>query len=261
MAPSPNYDNVDFEDDATLLNKDIQVRRRYMKWFNKRREDFDSDAAYDDYLEMVENIIYNMVNNIDVEATKQRVERYRRQHQHEIGQNQAKRVDEFKADAERVVMLERLRTARLNEIRMKELEEEEERKRKLRREHAEQLVRFSKGDDEYNRMVKKRQKAEMKKRKREAEALRLAEAQAKADAEAVMIRPTYQQLPPSVIDSGKITTDMRPVSRTNENDPKRLAVAATAAGFRQVFVYTRAKMEFEQALMFAEQHSTAVCSL
>lgn len=260
MVRTPNYDNADFEDDTTLLNKDSQVRRRYMKWFNKKRDDFESDVAYDDYLEMVEEIIFNVVNNIDVEATKERVEKYRKQHQLEIGQTQAKRVDESRTEAERVVALERLRTAKLNEIRNQEKEEEEQRKRKLRREQAEQLVLFSKGEEEYNRMVRNRNKAERKKRKREEEALRLAKEQARMDEQAVCIRPSFPHPPPKIIGSANVTQDLRPLERNGHPDPKRMAKAIAAAGFRQIYVYNRAMAEFEQSLSFAEaQANNAVC--
>lgn len=261
MVRTPNYDNVDFEDDITLINKDSQVRRRYMKWFNKRREDFDSDEAYDDYLEMVEDIVFKVVNNIDVEATKERVEKYRQQNQLEIGQNQAKRVDEQKSEAERVVALERLRYAKLNEIRNQERDEEEERKRRLRREHAEQLVLFSKGESEYNRMVRKRDKSERKKRKREEEAIRLAEEQAKLDEQAVLVRPSFPHPPPSIIGTGKITQDLRPIEQDGQLDRHRMARAATAAGFRQHYVYIRAMTEFSQSLEFAELQAKKSCRL
>lgn len=261
MVRTPNYDNVDFEDDINLLNKDGQVRRRYMKWFNKRREDFDSDEAYDNYLEMVEEIVYNVVNNIDVEATKERVEKYRQQNQLEIGQNQAKRIDEQNSEAERVITLERLRNAKLNEIRNQEREEEEERKRRLRREHAEQLVLFSKGESEYNRMVRKRDKAERKKRKREEEAIRLAEEQAKLDEQAVLVRPSFPYPPPSIIGTGKVTQDLRPVEQVIQSDRHHMATAAKAAGFRQHYVYVRAMMEFSQSLEFAELQAKKMCRL
>lgn len=261
MVRTPNYDNADFEDDTNVLNKDIQVRRRYMKWFNKRRDDFDTDAAYDDYLEMVEGIIFNVVNNVDVEATKERVEKYRQQNQAEIGQNQAKRVEEWKIESERVVKLERKRAEMLNDIHLKERIEEEERKRKLRREHAEQLVRFSKGDDEYNKLVRKREKAERKKRKREAEVLRMEQQKAKMDEQAVLIRPTFPHPPPKVknMSASMVTADLRPQTRDEQPSPKRLAAMAAAAGFNQNDVYNRAITEFQQALDYAFQMSQTVC--
>lgn len=258
MVHTPNYDNADFEDDTIILNKDNQVRRRYARWFNKRREDFHSDTTYDDYLEMVEEIIFNVVNNIDVDGTKERVEKYRQQNQMEIGQNQAKRSEEFKNESERVVTLERSRAARLNDIHRVEKEEEEEKKRKLKREHAEQLVRFSKGDEEYKKLVKKREKAERKKRKREAQVARVAEEQARLDEQTVCVRPTFPHPAPGIVGKGMVTDDLRPLSRDEQPNAKRLATAATAAGFRQVYVYNRAMTEFQQALQFAEKMSQSI---
>jgi CDK-activating kinase assembly factor MAT1 len=43
-----------FED--LVVEKEVAVRRRMAKEFNKRREDFEDLKAYNDYLEFVENI-------------------------------------------------------------------------------------------------------------------------------------------------------------------------------------------------------------
>lgn len=45
---------------------------------NAREEDFPTLNEYNDYLEMVEEIIFKLTNNIDVEATKKQVEQYKK---------------------------------------------------------------------------------------------------------------------------------------------------------------------------------------
>ncbi|KAG8932169.1 TFIIH/NER complex subunit [Tulasnella sp. 418] len=64
-----------FEDLA--VEKEVGVRRRIAKEFNKRREDFPDLRSYNDYLEEVEDITFNLINGIDIEATEARIAAYR----------------------------------------------------------------------------------------------------------------------------------------------------------------------------------------
>ena len=71
-----------FED--AFVEREVDVRKKIVKIFNKREEDFsdfqDPLRAYNDYLEDVEVIIFNLVNKVDVEATRKRVDKYKRDH-------------------------------------------------------------------------------------------------------------------------------------------------------------------------------------
>ncbi|CDF38633.1 unnamed protein product [Chondrus crispus] len=244
-------DNFDFEDDSAHLSKDAQTRRRYLRWFNKRRDDFSTDREYDDYLEMVEDIIFNLVNNVDVEETKARVEKYRKENQGSIGQNHAKKGEEDRLEAERVAQLERARIAKLAELRRQDHEEEKRKQQIRREEEAEELLRVSKGDDAVEKLRRKKEKAERKKRKKEAAAAREAEEREKPDFRPMFFRPQFPSPLPVPVDLSKITMDQRP-----EEDAKAFeartqaeqAKAATAAGFKQQFVYERALKEFSQSL-------------
>lgn len=76
--------------------------------YNKREEDFESLEEYNDYLEQVEiisrssnsawvkciwiNLVFNLTNNVDEEATKKTIEEYRRNNQKLILKNRAKQV-------------------------------------------------------------------------------------------------------------------------------------------------------------------------
>ena len=72
-----------FED--AFVEKEVDVRKKIVKIFNKREEDFsdfeDPLRAYNDYLEEVEVIISNLVNKVELEATKKKVEKYRKDHE------------------------------------------------------------------------------------------------------------------------------------------------------------------------------------
>ena len=66
--------------------------------------DFNALTEYNDYLEMVEDIIFNLCEGIDVRATEARVEAYRREHAVEIARiNQRNAADEERRVASRGV--------------------------------------------------------------------------------------------------------------------------------------------------------------
>lgn len=55
---------------------------------------------YNDYLEEIEDIIYNLVNNIDIEETKKKISEYKQKNQHQIALNQVK--ESFKVNSEKI---------------------------------------------------------------------------------------------------------------------------------------------------------------
>lgn len=242
--------HLDFEDDRAYLTKEAQTRRRYLRWFNKRRDDFKTDAEYDDYLEMVEDIIFNLVNNIDVEATKSRVEKYRRENADSIGQNHAKRLEEDRVEAERVSVIERERLARLAELRKQDEELEKQKEKQRRQEEAEELIRVSKGEDALAKIRRKQEKAKRKQRRKEEAAAKAAEEKEKPDFRPMWFRPQFPSPLPVPVDLTNITADQRPgegATVFEHRSAAEKARAASAAGFRQQYVYERAMSEFKQS--------------
>ncbi|PXF43825.1 CDK-activating kinase assembly factor MAT1 [Gracilariopsis chorda] len=248
----PDVYDVDFEDERALLTKDAQVRRRYLRIFNKRRDDFESDLQYDNYLEMVEELIFKLVNNVDLVQTRAFIDKYRRDNQDLIARNQAKKADDDRTEAERVAIAERQRLAKLAQLRQQDDILEEQRRMQRRQEEAEQLLRIQKGDEAVARLRKRREKANRKKRKKEAAAAAAAKEQEQRSRMALIpVRPTYPNPPPAPIGVGNVSLDQRPQQRTDDRSRELRNRAAAAAGFRQRLVYQRALLEFEQSLHFA----------
>lgn len=77
-----------FEDD--LVEKEIDVRRKILRDFNKKEEDFETPADYDNYLEQIETIIFNLTNGVDVEETEQLVDNYKKANAEVITKNRSK---------------------------------------------------------------------------------------------------------------------------------------------------------------------------
>ncbi len=64
-----------FED--SVVEKEVDIRKKILKDFNKKEEDFATLNEYNDYLEEIETVIFNLTNGIDVEQTNKRIEKYR----------------------------------------------------------------------------------------------------------------------------------------------------------------------------------------
>lgn len=71
-----------FED--LRIEKEVDLRRRISAIYNKTESDFDSLKEYNEYLEHVETLVFNLINGIDVRATEQEIERYEQDHKIDI---------------------------------------------------------------------------------------------------------------------------------------------------------------------------------
>lgn len=126
-----------FEDIA--VEREIDIRKRISKIFNKLPDDFETLAQYNDYLEEVENITSNLVNNIDVEETEAKLIAYEAINKKSIIINARKAEMEAQIIAQREEILKKEKIIS-QEMAIKEKEaeniEKEERKLELIRELA-----------------------------------------------------------------------------------------------------------------------------
>lgn len=120
-----------FED--AMIEKEIDIRKRVLRDFNKKEEDFNSLREYNDYLEEIETIIYNLTNNIDVIGTNKRIEQYKKENKEIISKNKAK-IGREELELEEMLELERM----MEEQRKAEvlLQEQEAKKKKIREKEA-----------------------------------------------------------------------------------------------------------------------------
>lgn len=76
--------------EESQAEKDFAVRRKLKNLFNKTEADFASQKEFQDYEEMVEDHIYNLVHGVEVEETKAAIERYKQDNTRLIAINQMK---------------------------------------------------------------------------------------------------------------------------------------------------------------------------
>lgn len=85
--------------DETEVERDYSIRRKLSAIYNKREADFSSIDDFKNYEEMVEDIIYNLVNYIDVEKTNRQVEQYKSQYRNEIIANEKLKAQQWKEES------------------------------------------------------------------------------------------------------------------------------------------------------------------
>uniref|UniRef100_A0A3Q4MJK0 CDK-activating kinase assembly factor MAT1 n=1 Tax=Neolamprologus brichardi TaxID=32507 RepID=A0A3Q4MJK0_NEOBR len=122
-----------FEDPT--VDKEVEIRKKVLKIYNKRDFDFPSLREYNDYLEQVEDLVYNLTNNVDVENTKLRMEQYQRENRDVIQRNKAKLTRE-QEELEELLLLEQ----QSNEQRRLEVLQEEQRQLQAKRKNKQALL-------------------------------------------------------------------------------------------------------------------------
>lgn len=74
-----------FEDPK--VEKEVDIRRRILRDYNKKEDDFATVEEYNDYLEEIETIVFNLVGNVDLLNTNKRIEAYKKENRELIMKN------------------------------------------------------------------------------------------------------------------------------------------------------------------------------
>ncbi|KAM6500677.1 CDK-activating kinase assembly factor MAT1 domain containing protein [Amanita muscaria] len=133
------------------VEKEVAIRRRIAKEFNKRREDFLDLLSYNDYLEEVEDITFNLINEIDVAQTEARIVAHRAENAALIEMNLQREEAYAHALKEHEETEKREREFRALELRREEEEEREEREKGKR----EIIDKLETSDKDANKLVAK----------------------------------------------------------------------------------------------------------
>ncbi|VVT51603.1 uncharacterized protein SAPINGB_P003151 [Magnusiomyces paraingens] len=126
-----------FED--LVVEREVDVRQRVSKTFNKRQEDFENLSEYNNYLEDVENIIFNLVNNIDVEKTEEKLQAYEQRNKEQILANSRRQRDEDEI-LERRSKYEKERKLKAMQLEVEMSQFEEEIKIEAQKEYREEMA-------------------------------------------------------------------------------------------------------------------------
>ena len=85
--------------DETEVERDFRIRKKIKSIYNKVESDFENISKYKDYEEEVEDLIYSLVNSIEVDKTNQTIEHYKRANAEKITINQFKKSEEIREES------------------------------------------------------------------------------------------------------------------------------------------------------------------
>ncbi|KAA8910629.1 CDK-activating kinase assembly factor MAT1-domain-containing protein [Sphaerosporella brunnea] len=151
--------------DDIAVEREVDVRKRVNKIFNRREDEFATKRQWDDYLEMVEGTTFDLVNGTkkEVEAAEKRLREYEEANKTVIERNvQRERAEALAFMAREEAEREMLRATR----KAAELETEEDKRELMLSRHA-QLEALSNGDPEKAERIKQNyiKRAEERRRK------------------------------------------------------------------------------------------------
>ena len=77
------------------ISSDVKLRQKVLSVFNKRRSDFPNEAKYNDYLEHVEEIVFNAIEGIaSATETEKILQKEKREHVKEIKERKERNLEE-----------------------------------------------------------------------------------------------------------------------------------------------------------------------
>lgn len=155
------------------MEREVDVRRRVGAVFNRRQEEFETLRDWNDYLEQIESLVFDIVEGTDMERKKaeERLKLYAEEYREEIKES-------ARAEREEEELVKRRQAAEADGARrrrMAEVKEEEEVKADLARAKQEAIDALARGNGDANQIAKQVQKIIMQKAERRRRDLTSAE--------------------------------------------------------------------------------------
>ncbi|KAG0680632.1 TFIIH/NER complex subunit [Pichia californica] len=129
-CPYPNCDKILRRNkfkaqvfDDLNVEKECDIRRRVLSVYNKKEGDFQTGEMYDKYLEEIEDIVYKLLNRLDIEETEERLRQYSIENKQSIELNNARKEQEYEKFI-KLQKLERLYKSERNRLNSEVIEED-----------------------------------------------------------------------------------------------------------------------------------------
>lgn len=139
--------------------------------FNRREEEFETLRDFNNYLEEIETMTFNLINGIDVKATESKLAAYAAQNKSSISKNEKREIQEREnGKAQLAAQKEQARIRRAEALRE---EEDERREREEGRRELVQQLASGKGDAD--KIVRDNERVQLKKSSARGERARIAQ--------------------------------------------------------------------------------------
>ncbi|KAN0060215.1 TFIIH/NER complex subunit [Thecaphora frezii] len=153
------------------VEREVAVRKTVAKLFNRREDEFADLKAYNDYLEEVEEITFNLIHEVDLARTQARLEQYQAAHRSAIASSSQQTVAESERQAKLDEEEREAKRARAERLRLLEERERQDRQRE-RLEIVRELERGGDPDAVMERQRKRQLERDHRLRLEEQEARR-----------------------------------------------------------------------------------------
>ncbi|KAI9757734.1 MAG: TFIIH/NER complex subunit [Chaenotheca gracillima] len=141
------------------VEKEVDVRKRIAEIFNRRQEEFETLRDYNDYLEEIETVTFNLLNSVDVPATESKLAAYASQNAASITRNIAlERQESLSQEAQYAAEREQAHLRR--EAARKEEDDERKEREEGRQEFLDQIAKGQGGDAD--RIAREAHKVQLK---------------------------------------------------------------------------------------------------
>lgn len=178
-----------FED--LQIEKETDIRRKVLEIYNKQEEDFEGDLQkYNEYLEQVENTIYKLTNDIDVELTWEQLHDYELMNKDSIKENKDRGTKEHQDFIARQNMEKQYKLTKLKLE--KELKEEELKLQQLS--NQEVLDQLSSSQLDTNEILQKTRSSLLKKTSMRRKQLRDLQEQQKLQLQNINVKQEEEEV-------------------------------------------------------------------
>lgn len=137
------------------IEREMDIRRKVTEVFNRREDEFETLRDYNDYLNDVEDITFNLIHNIDVEATHAKLDKYKAENQQAILENRRLEREELQDQKARQAAEQEFARRR----REAALREDEEGRRELRETRNGVIEQLASGEGDAAKIAREGQKA------------------------------------------------------------------------------------------------------
>uniref|UniRef100_A0A1I7YU64 MAT1 domain-containing protein n=1 Tax=Steinernema glaseri TaxID=37863 RepID=A0A1I7YU64_9BILA len=196
-----------------MMERENFIRGRIRKIYNLKRDDFETLRDYNDYLERIETIVYNLMDGVDVEATEAEIQRFKDEHIDKIERNR-RRLDEDQLWIEAQLreekeMQRRLQISREEQKVAEAAKQEAKRKRdaiinelKESNTHAEIILDRVRKEQIEREMVEREEEQRIKQQEKHEREQRRLQAQTMSFGPVRQMGKPYQHVPPQLTLNG-----------------------------------------------------------
>lgn len=119
---------VERSTDETEVNRDFRIRRKILSIYNKTEKDFNTLLEYNNYVEMIEDMIFDLVSGINEDSIQKEIATYSKTNSIEIIERFNQRLQEEEAVATRMKEVQRIKDEKIKENLKNELNLRNEKK-------------------------------------------------------------------------------------------------------------------------------------